>query len=82
MHPCSCTEPCNHTRRSVGATRTMTAFAVNQPDKDIYGVPLRVKAFNARVNCVSNQRSTKDGFQAPTFSRSGNWLSGRTQYQY
>ena len=79
MHPCSCTEPCSHSRISAGATRTMTAYAVRQPDKDIYGVPLRIKAFNPRTNCVANQRSNKDAFQAPTFSRSGNWLSTRTQ---
>ena len=54
-------------------------YAVRMPDKDIYGVPVRIKAYNPRVSCVANQRGTKGGFQAPTYSTSGNWLSTRTQ---
>jgi len=62
----------------IGALNTRTA-TLHESDlnRDLYGAPLRTRAFTARVRCMGNQRTPTDGFKATTFSKSGVWLSNQ-----
>mmetsp|Transcript_29320 Transcript_29320/g.75281 ORF Transcript_29320/g.75281 Transcript_29320/m.75281 type:complete len:197 (+) Transcript_29320:126-716(+) len=59
-------------------TRTK-ALHERDVDRDLYGAPIRTRAYTARVRCVGNQRNPNDGFKAATFSKSAVWLSNQKQ---